>query len=123
MKNLKYYILTLLSVILIFTLLSCNLFSTDTSTDTDGETINTDISPIDDGKLKISYETENLDIYTSYKLGEYFGNGFKKEITCGFEGYAQYEIMQDYEETAESTTYGADVDEALFENQIGRAHV
>lgn len=115
MKNLKYYILVLLSVILIFTLLSCNLFSTDTSTDTDSEIVNTDIPPIDDGKLKISYETENLDIYTSYKLGEYFGNGFKKEITCGFEGYAQYEIMQDYEETAESTTYGADVDEALFE--------
>ena len=62
MKNLKYYILTLLSVILIFTLLSCNLFSTDTSTDTDSEIINTDIPPIDDGKLKISYEIENLDI-------------------------------------------------------------
>lgn len=115
MKNLKYYILVLLSVILIFTLLSCNLFSTDTSTDTDSEIVNTDIPPSDDIKLKISYEIENLDIYTSYKLGEYFGNGFKKEITCGFEGYAQYEIMQDYEETAESTTYGADVDEALFE--------
>ncbi len=114
MTRIRNYILILISLFLILTIVSCDNQPIDSSIDTNSEI--GDNSQIDDVGLKISYEAENLDIYPSYKLGEYFGNGFKKEITCGFEGFAQYEIMQDYEETAESTTYGADVDEALFED-------
>lgn len=126
MKNLSKICLIISALILIFTLLSCQNSYTDTSSDTVSDTdisINTDSEnpplpnidePIyNDGKLIIT-NTENIEFYPTYNLGNYFGNGFKN-VYDDFEGKIEYEIMQDYDETKESTDYGEGIDEKLFE--------
>ncbi|MBR2025058.1 MAG: hypothetical protein IKA02_04560, partial [Clostridia bacterium] len=126
MKNISKICLIISALILIFTLISCQNSHTDTSSDTAGDTdtgvstdsensppLNTDEPIYNDGKLIIT-NADSIEFYPTYDLGNYFGNGFKT-VYDDFEGKIEYEIMQDYDETVESTTFGADVDEKIFE--------
>lgn len=87
-------------------------------TDTN-ESIQDNSQPTEDNtqqkeEITISHKSIDKDIYQSYDLGNYSGNGFDSKVASI--GIAKYEIIQDYEEASEDTDYGVHLDKAIFDD-------
>ena len=103
-------ILAIIALILVFS--ACNNNLPDNSLDSEQEEQENQQTE----KLVVSHNIQSKDVYTTYALGEYYGNNLDYSYDIVDVGMAEYEIIESYGEAKRITEYGVTLDKELFDN-------